>query len=115
MQLGRAVLGALGSHGFDLLHWLVGPTRSLRAQLGTAIGERPLPDGSGRMGPVTAEDIALVQLELEGADGRLVPAQLNLASVTRPGRGCWLEVYGREGTAVLAGSHRTWRCWREGE
>ncbi len=102
---GGGVLGALGTHAFDLLHWLVGPTLELRAQLSTAIGERPLPDGSG-MGEVDAEDIALVQLTLEGTSGRPLPAQVNLASVTRRGRGCWLEIYGREGTAVLGSDNQ---------
>jgi hypothetical protein len=36
-----------------------------------------------------------------------VPAQLNLASVTRRGRGCWLELYGREGTAVLGSDNQS--------
>jgi predicted dehydrogenase len=103
---GGGVLGALGTHAFDLLHWLVGPTRQLQAQLSTAIGERPLPDGSGRMGLVDAEDIALVQLELNGPNDRPVPAQVNLASVTRRGRGCWLEIYGRDGTAVLGSDNQ---------
>jgi predicted dehydrogenase len=101
------VLGALGTHAFDLMHWLVGPTRSLQAQLSTAIRERPLADGSGRLAAVDAEDIALLQLELEGSEGRAVPAQINLASVTRRGRGCWLEIYGREGTAVLGSENQT--------
>jgi hypothetical protein len=35
-----------------------------------------------------------------------VPAQLNLASVTRRGRGCWLELYGRDGTAVLGSDNQ---------
>lgn len=104
---GGGVIGALGTHAFDLMHWLVGPTRTLQAQLSTAIRERPLADGSGRQAPVDAEDIALLQLELEGADGQAVPAQINLASVTRRGRGCWLEVYGREGTAVLGSDNQT--------
>jgi hypothetical protein len=103
---GGGVLGALGTHAFDLLHWLVGPTRRLNAQLNTAIRERPLP-GSGGMGAVDAEDIALIQLELEAANGQPVPAQLNLASVTRRGRGCWLELYGREGTAVLGSDNQS--------
>jgi predicted dehydrogenase len=106
---GGGVLGALGTHAFDLLHWLVGPTRQLRAQLSTAIRERPLPGGAGmgaEMGAVDAEDIALVQLELEGAAGARVPAQVNLASVTRRGRGCWLELYGRTGTAVLGSDNQ---------
>lgn len=103
---GGGVLGALGTHAFDLMHWLVGPTRQLQARLSTAIAERPLADGSGGLAPVDAEDIALVQLELEGPGGRAVPAQVNLASVTRRGRGCWLEIYGRDGTAVLGSDNQ---------
>ena len=103
---GGGVLGALGTHAFDLMHWLVGPTRQLQARLSTAIPERPLADGSGGLAPVDAEDIALVQLELEGPGGRAVPAQVNLASVTRRGRGCWLEIYGRDGTAVLGSDNQ---------
>jgi predicted dehydrogenase len=103
---GGGVLGALGTHAFDILHWLVGPTRSLRAQLSTAIGERPLPGEPGRSARVDAEDIALVQLELEDDLGRPVPAQVSLASVTRQGRGCWLEIYGSEGTAVLGSANQ---------
>ena len=103
---GGGVLGALGTHAFYILHWLVGPSLSLRALLSTAIGTRPLEDGSGRLAGVDAEDIALVQLELESAQGQVVPAQLNLASVTRRGRGCWLELYGRNGTAVLGSDNQ---------
>ncbi|MFM9101317.1 MAG: Gfo/Idh/MocA family protein, partial [Cyanobium sp.] len=102
---GGGVLGALGTHAFDLLHWLVGPTRRLNAQLSTAIGERPLPNGQG-MAAVDAEDIALIQLELQAGSGAVVPAQVNLASVTRRGRGCWLEIYGRDGTAVLGSDNQ---------
>lgn len=104
---GGGVLGALGTHAFDTLHWLVGPTRALQAQLSTAIRERPLADGSGRLASVDAEDIALVQLELETHQGQRVPAQVNLASVARRGRGCWLELYGRDGTAVLGSDNQT--------
>jgi predicted dehydrogenase len=103
---GGGVLGALGTHAFDTLHWLAGPSRRLQAQLSTAIRQRPLADGSGRLASVDAEDIALVQLELESPQGGSVPAQLNLASVTRRGRGCWLELYGRDGTAVLGSDNQ---------
>jgi len=102
---GGGVLGALGTHAFDMLHWLVGPSRRLRAQLSTAIGSRPLPDGSGSAA-VDAEDIALIQMELEAADGRTVPAQVSLASVTRQGRGCWIELYGSGATLVLGSSNQ---------
>jgi len=101
---GGGVLGALGTHAFDLLHWLVGPATLQAARLSTAITERPLPGEAGtppRRATVDAEDIALLQLDLEDRLGRRVPAQLNLAAVTRQGRGCWLELYGSEATVVL--------------
>lgn len=103
---GGGVLGALGTHAFDTLHWLVGPTHSLQAQLSTAINQRPLADRPGETAPVDAEDIALAQLQLSDARGRLVPAQVSLASVTRQGRGYWIELYGSEGTAVLGSSNQ---------
>jgi predicted dehydrogenase len=107
---GGGVLGALGTHAFDLLHWLVGPGTLQAARLSTAIRERPLPaagaDGSIRMAGVDAEDIALLQLDLEDQRGRVVPAQINLAAVTRQGRGCWLEFYGSEATLVLGSSNQ---------
>jgi len=102
---GGGVLGALGTHAFDLLHWLVGPTSALQAQLSTAINQRPGP-GSPTLAPVDAEDIALLQLQLQGPHNRPVPAQVNLASVTRAGRGCWLELYGSDATLVLGSDNQ---------
>jgi predicted dehydrogenase len=101
---GGGVLGALGTHAFDMLHWLVGPTLSLRSQLSTAIPERPLPQGG--MATVDAEDIALIQMELMPHGQRPVPAQVSLASVTRQGRGCWLELHGSDATLVLGSSNQ---------
>lgn len=103
---GGGVLGALGTHAADMLHWLVGPSRQVVAQLSTAIPERPLP-GESRLAPVDADDIALLQLRLEDGEGREVPAQVTLASVARHGRGCWLEIYGSAGTLVLGSSSQT--------
>jgi len=103
---GGGVLGALGTHAFDMLHWLVGPSRRVQASLSTAIRERPLP-GGGPMAPVDADDIALVQLDLETPRGVRVPAQVTLASVARHGRGCWLECYGSGATLVLGSGRQT--------
>ena len=102
---GGGVLGALGTHAFDMLHWLIGPTKNLSAQLSTAIAERPDP-ASGQLRAVDAEDIALLQLQLQAPSGRNVPAQVNLASVTRAGRGFWLELYGSEATLVLGSDNQ---------
>ena len=103
---GGGVLGSLGTHAFDTLHWLVGPTRRLQAQLSTVITDRPLADGSGRRGKVDADDVALLQLELESAQGEAVPAQMTLSSVASRGRGYWIELYGRDATLVLGSANQ---------
>jgi predicted dehydrogenase len=103
---GGGVLGALGTHAFDTLHWLIGPSHELRGRLSTAIAARPLPPPEQGLAPVDAEDIALVQLDLLDRMGRLVPAQVNLASVTRAGRGHWLELYGSDATLVLGSANQ---------
>ena len=102
---GGGVLGALGTHAFDTLHWLIGTSRGLSARLSTAISERPIP-GTGAMAPVDAEDSALIQLDIEDHQGRPVHAQLTLSSVARGGRGYWIELYGSEATLVLGSSNR---------
>jgi predicted dehydrogenase len=102
---GGGVLGALGTHAFDILHWLIGPARDVRGRLSTAIQERPRPDGSG-LAAVDAEDVALIHMELEDRQGRRVPCQLSLASVARNGRGCWLELVGSGATLVLGSDNQ---------
>ena len=103
---GGGVLGSLGTHAFDTLHWLVGPTRRLQAQLTTVIRERPLADGSGQRALVDADDVALLQLELETDDGESVPAQMTLSSVASRGRGYWIELYGSDATLVLGSANQ---------
>jgi predicted dehydrogenase len=102
---GGGVLGALGTHAFDILHWLIGPAREVRGRLSTAIRERPRPDGTG-MAAVDAEDVALIHMELEDRQGRPVPCQLSLSSVARNGRGCWLELVGSDATLVLGSDNQ---------
>ncbi len=103
---GGGVLGSLGTHAFDSLEWLVGPVRQLSASLSTAIHQRPLPASPERSGVVDADDVALLQLELETSSGESVPAQLSLSSVTRAGRGCWLEFHGSEATLILGSDNQ---------
>lgn len=103
---GGGVLGSLGTHAFDSLEWLIGPVRQLSASLSTAIHQRPLPASPERSGVVDADDVALLQLELETSSGESVPAQLSLSSVTRAGRGCWLEFHGSEATLILGSDNQ---------
>ncbi|MCP9848666.1 Gfo/Idh/MocA family protein [Cyanobium sp. Morenito 9A2] len=104
---GGGVIGSLGTHAFDTLHWLIGPSLELSASTRVAIPERPLPDRSGRRAPVDAEDIALAHLSLEVAPGQAVAAQMNLAAVTRRGRGYWIELYGSQATLVLGSDNQS--------
>ncbi len=94
---GGGVLGAVGSHAFDYIHWLFGPVKRLCAKLLCAIEERPDPLENGKLKPVDADDTCLIMLEL--TDG--TPVHLTISSVTYNGRGHWLEVYGDRGTLVL--------------
>jgi predicted dehydrogenase len=59
---GGGVLGAIGSHVFDYLHWLFGPIHKLCGQLSCAIVERPDPQDNNRLKPVTADDTCLILL-----------------------------------------------------
>jgi predicted dehydrogenase len=105
-KAGGGVIGALGTHAFDTLAWLIGPVGSVQALNSVSIPERPGADGA--MKAVDAEDVALIQTTLnwQGRSDCAVPAQLNLASVARQGRGCWLEVYGSKGTLILGSENQ---------
>lgn len=106
-EQGGGVLGALGSHAFDLIEWMVGPVRQVQAQLTVSISERPLVGGGTAV--VDAADTALAQLIVEphwSPSGRSLPVQIALASTARLGRGCWLEVHGSAGTLVLGSANQ---------
>ncbi|XHU96677.1 MAG: Gfo/Idh/MocA family oxidoreductase [cyanobacterium endosymbiont of Rhopalodia gibba] len=98
---GGGVLGAIGSHSFDYIHWLFGPVKRLTAQMFCAIKERPDPKNHNKLKPVNTDDTCLLMLELN--DG--VPCQVSLSSVTYNGRGHWVEVYGDHGTLVLGSNN----------
>jgi predicted dehydrogenase len=93
---GGGVLGAVGSHAFDYIHWLFGSVKSLSAKLSCAIEQRLDPQ-TGELKQVDADDSCFITMEL--ADG--TPCQLTISSVTHAGRGHWLEIYGDRGTMVL--------------
>ena len=103
---GGGVIGALGTHAFDILHWLFGPTNSVNAHLATSIPFRLCNKTNTKKG-VSSEDICLAQIELEEIKQRKkIPAQVSLSSVSRQGRGCWLEIYGSEGTLIIGSDNQ---------
>jgi len=71
-QAGSGALGDLGAHIIDLARFLVGEPKSVMGMARTFVPERPLGDGSGRMGKVTVDDAFVSLFEFEnGALGTL--------------------------------------------
>ena len=103
---GGGVIGALGTHAFDMLAWLIGPVGSVQALNSVSIAQRPHPDGG--LAPVDAPDVSLVQanLQWQGRPDVLVPAQVSLSSVSRCGRGYCLDITGSEGSLMLSSSNQ---------
>ena len=95
---GGGVIGALGTHAFDILHWFFGDIKKVSALLSTSINKRPK---DKKMIDVTSEDICFANLEIENYVGELLPCQLSLSSVSKNGRGFSLEIYGSEGSLFL--------------
>lgn len=99
-EMGGGTLGSIGSHAFDYIHWLFGPSQRLSARLSTVILSRP--DGKEQR-PVTSDDVC--NITLEQADG--TPIQVCLSAVTNQGRGHFVEIYGDRGTLVLGNPSQT--------
>ena len=102
---GGGVLGALGTHAFDIIHWLIGPTHSLSAINSTSIKERYCPQSKANK-TVTSEDISLSQLQIKTFRNDLIPCQVNLSAVTKQSKGFSLEIYGKSGTLILSSDNQ---------
>ena len=102
---GGGVLGALGTHAFDMIHWLVGPTHSLSAINSTSIKERFCTQ-SKTTKKVTSEDVSISQLQIKSINNNLIPVQVNLSAVTKQSRGFSLEIYGSNGTLILSSDNQ---------
>ncbi len=105
-EKGGGVIGALGTHAFDLLHWFFGPTIQVKGSTSTSIKERYCPNDK-KIKQVTSEDICLAQLQISDINSNsIVPAQITLSSVSRNGRGCWIEIYGEKGTLIIGSDNQ---------
>ncbi len=106
-ERGGGILGAAGSHLIDLLHWLFdGHVTRVWARLATAIESRPDADGESR--PVTADEMASLELELAAGP----PAHLQLGSITAGPHLHRVRVDGDEGSLLL--ENETLRGFRPG-
>jgi len=76
-KAGGGALFDLGSHILDLVRYFLGEYKAVFATTSTFIKERPLPDEPKRKARVEADDIALLQLEMEnGAMGTVEASRL---------------------------------------
>lgn len=95
---GGGVLGAIGSHYVDAVHYWIGRFARLTATLEAMVPERRAEDGSG-MKRVTADDTALVAFATEGGvTGRI---DISISAGRGPRR---VEIYGTKGSLFLEGT-----------
>ena len=99
-EKGGGVIGALGTHAFDMLNWFFGESTKVSGKLSTSIKKRALPNTT-KLLEVTSEDICIANLEISNYVDELIPCQVSLSSVSRNGRGFSLEIYGSEGSLFL--------------
>ena len=102
---GGGVLGALGTHAFDMIHWLIGPVQSLSSINSTSIKERFCPQSKTKKA-VSSEDISISQLQIKSIHNNLIPCQVNLSAVTKQSKGFSLEIYGKNGTLILSSDNQ---------
>tara|TARA_Y100001968_G_C19433160_1_gene758155 strand:- start:65 stop:1177 length:1113 start_codon:yes stop_codon:yes gene_type:complete len=103
---GGGVIGALGTHAFDIINWMFGSSQSIYGSTSTAIGKR-VEKISNRLKKVTSEDIALANLYIPNNNlNYLIPAQINLSAVCQQGSGFNLEIYGESGKLKLFSSNQ---------
>lgn len=104
-EKGGGVIGALGTHAFDMLNWFFGESIKVSGKISTSIKERSLPNSS-KILEVTSEDICIANLEITNYDSALIPCQVSLSSISKNGRGFSLEVYGSEGSLFLSSENQ---------
>ena len=80
-EKGGGVIGALGTHAFDMLNWFFGESTKVSGKLSTSIKERSLPDSS-KLLQVTSEDICIANLEITDSDSTHIPCQVSLSSIS---------------------------------
>ena len=97
---GGGVIGALGTHAFDMLNWFFGESTKVSGKLATSIKKRSLANSSDLL-QVTSEDVCLANLEISDYHSKLIPCQVSLSSISKNGRGFSLEIYGSEGSLIL--------------
>jgi predicted dehydrogenase len=80
-QAGGGALVDLGSHAIDLMRYLAGEFKRVRAQTRTFIPSRPIKAGSDQLTTVDVDDHALLEVELvEGGLGTIEVSRVTMGS-----------------------------------
>jgi predicted dehydrogenase len=98
-QSGGGAFADLGAHLVDLVQYLLGDVRSVRANMHTLIKERPIQAGSSEMEKVDVDDWAACTLELEnGVFGQIEAAR------TAPGmpEDTSFQIFSRKGSLIYS-------------
>ena len=74
-EKGGGVIGALGTHAFDMLNWFFGESIKVSGKISTSIKERYLPNSS-KILEVTSEDICIANLEITNYDSTSIHFQI---------------------------------------
>lgn len=111
-EAGGGVLGAIGSHAVDTLHFMLDRDVShVFCELATHVSERPVP-GTNETRAVTTDDEALMLLYFGGGDA--APGRATGVvelSVVEPGKAEHrVEVFGSEGALKIEGDGELWRA-----
>lgn len=103
-ESGGGVLGAIGSHAIDSLHWLMGAqTRDVFCALATHVAERP-DEKTQSLRRVTTDDEANLILSFEDADateGATASVSLSVVEIGRNEH--FIEVFGSRGGLRVEG------------
>jgi predicted dehydrogenase len=107
MDLERSGGGALydlGSHVIDLMRWLAGEIRSVRAELPTLITSRPVAKGSAERRVVKVDDIALLSVRTDEAYGLIEASRL----ATGANDALRFEIHGENGALRFDSEEPSW-------
>ena len=97
---GGGVIGALGTHAFDILHWFFGESKNVSGRIFTSIKKRPKND-SKELIEVTSDDVCFANIEIINFYEKSIPCQVSLSSISKNGSGFSLEIYGKGGSLFL--------------
>ena len=104
-EMGGGIIGALGTHAIDIIHWFFGEIKKVSAINSISIKERPNCKNNELI-KVTSEDVCLANMDINNFNNSTIPCQLSLSSIAKNGRGFSLEIYGSEGSLVLSSSNQ---------